>query len=70
MKVGSKAKVLSGTNAGWFIWIQDDTVNTGGYLVIQSPNIEFDGNGFDDWFLTLDEIENYFKFNNWVVEWI
>jgi len=25
IKVGSKAKIVSGKNTGWYIWIQDDT---------------------------------------------
>ena len=70
VKVGSKAKIVSGRNVGWFIWVQDDSENTGGYLVIQSSNIEFSGDGFDDWFLTLDEVEKHFVYNNWTVEWI
>ena len=69
IKIGSKAKIISGKNEGWYIWVQDDSENTGGYLVIQSPNIDFSGTGYDDWFEKVDEIEKHFLFNNWVVEW-
>ncbi len=68
--INSKAKIVSGKNIGWFIWVQDDRKNTGGYLVLQSPDIDFKGDGFDNWFLTIEEIENYFFNNNWILEWI
>lgn len=44
IKIGSKAKILCGKNEGWYIWVLDDNENTGGYLVLQSPNIDFKGN--------------------------
>ena len=70
IEVGSKAKIVSGKNTGWYIWIQDDTENTGGYLVVQSPSIEFTGNGYDNWFATIDKIEKHFELNKWIVEWL
>jgi len=70
IRVGSKAKIVSGKDTGWYVWIQDDTENTGGYLVVQSPSIEFTDNGYDNWFETIDDIEKHFEFNKWIVEWL
>jgi len=39
--------------------------------VVQSPSIEFTGNGYDNWFATIDKIEKHFELNKWIVEcWI
>ena len=35
--------------------------NTGGYLVFQSPNYDFEDQVFDDWFLNLNELKKYIK---------
>ena len=54
----------------WFIIIKDDNENTGGFLVIQSPNIDFAGDGYDNWFETFQEAEQYIQYNNLNIEWI
>lgn len=68
--VNSKGRLLNGENTGWYIWIKDDQENTGGYLVIQSKTSDFGGNGFDNWFETIEEIEKFFKYRNWEIEWL
>ena len=54
---------------GWYIKILDDTENTGGYLVLQSPEINFQGFGYDNWFLNLEEIQQHFISNDIFIEW-
>lgn len=69
IKIGLKGVITNGRLNGWYILVQDDSENTGGYLVIQSPQISFDGEGFDNWFETMDEVQQFFQNNNWSVEW-
>lgn len=69
-KINSKGKINSGELTGWYIWIVDDSESTGGYLVIQSPNIDFKGKGFDNWFASIDEVEQFFNHNKWEIEWL
>jgi len=70
VKVDAKARIVSGKYTGWFIWVQDDRPDSGGYLVIQSSDIEFRGDGFDNWFISIEEVEKFFVNNNWRLEWL
>jgi len=70
IRVDSKGKIVSGKDTGWYIWIQDDTENTGGYLVVQSLSVDFTGIVYDNWFETIDDVEKHFRFNKWIVEWL
>ena len=70
VKVDSKARIVSGKYKGWFIWVKDDMADSGGYLVIQSLDVEFCGDGFDNWFISIEDVEKYFINNNWKLEWL
>ena len=63
-------RIIKGDSAGWFIKIHDDQENTGGYLVVQSKNSDFSGDGFDNWFETMGEVERFLKYKNWKIEWL
>ncbi|WP_182188229.1 hypothetical protein [Pectinatus frisingensis] len=65
----SKGRIVNGKNKGWYIWIKDDQENTGGYLVIQSQKPDFGGDGFDNWFETMEEIERFFQYKSWYIDW-
>ncbi|AJQ28764.1 hypothetical protein [Pelosinus fermentans] len=69
VKVNAKGKINNGKLVNRYIWIIDDSENTGGYLVIQSPTISFEGEGFDNWFVTLEEVEQFINYNKWEIEW-
>ena len=65
-----RGRIIKGDSAGWFIKIHDDQENTGGYLVIQSKKLDFTGDGFDNWFETMGEVEQFLKYKNWGIEWL
>lgn len=62
-------RILTGENAGLFIFIKDDSTDTGGFLIFQAkePSIE---NAWDNWAGNLDEVKRFFKFAGWRVEWL
>ena len=60
-------KIRAGEMNNWYIIIKDDHRNTGGYLVFQSPNYDFKNQVFDDWFLNIEELNQYIKDLN--VDW-
>ena len=62
-------KIMRGENTGWYVFVEDDSANTGGFLILRSP--EKGGKaGFDDWVLTLEDLRKFFGFANWQVEWL
>ena len=69
MNINKVGKIKNGEMQGWYIKLLDDTENTGGYLIIQSEQEDFQGDGYDDWFISLEEAIQYIE-NNLVVELI
>jgi hypothetical protein len=70
MKIDRIGKITNSQMANQFIIIQDDFENTGGYLVIQSQNLDFSGDGYDNWFESLNEVEQYIRYNNLSIGWM
>ena len=69
MKIGVLGRIIGGKTDNWYITVTDDYVNTGGYLVLYSPNEDFSGEGYDNWFESLNEIEQHFRYNNYTIKW-
>ena len=68
MKINTLGKIISGDLRGWFVIIKEDLVITGGYYVIQSSNMNFKDIVYDNWFLSLHEVEQYLK--SYEIEWV
>jgi hypothetical protein len=64
-KIIRKGKILSGEYKDWEIAIQDVSESAGGFLILLFNGQE----GYDDWVLNKEELENYFKIKEWVIEW-
>ena len=63
-------KITNGDMKNWYIKVLDDTENTGGYLFIESPNIDFRGEGYDNWFLDLKDVLPHIEHCKYQIEWI
>jgi len=62
--------INSGEYTGRYVKVQDDTDNTGGYLVLLSKSKDFTSeDGFDDWVESLDDLEGYFDERGWQIIW-
>lgn len=68
MKINKIGKIQDGEMQGWYIKLIDDTENTGGYLLLQSEQEDFKGNGYDDWFIDLEEARHYIE-SKFLIEW-
>jgi hypothetical protein len=68
--IGKKGRIVSGDQAGDYILIQDDSVSTGGYLILTSPNKDFSGSGFDNWAESVDDVRRIIKGFKWEIEWL
>ena len=67
-KIGKKGQIRSGEHTGFFVRIQDDAPNTGGYLILlwedKSPN------GYDYWAETIKDLDQFFRESGWDIEWL
>jgi hypothetical protein len=70
MEVGKVGFIKEGKHKGWHIKIQDDSENTGGFLVLynQSPTFSSDL-GSDDWVENIEALSDYFDESKLKVEW-
>ncbi|MES2459354.1 MAG: hypothetical protein V4671_02135 [Armatimonadota bacterium] len=66
--VGQKGRITSGEKSGWSVFVEDDRSNTGGYLILMSPD-DFTSSGFDDWVEAAD-LEEYFIETGWEITWL
>jgi hypothetical protein len=62
-------RIEHGLHAGGYVKIVDDTINTGGYLILVATERSL-SNSFDDWVEDQRSLEAYFKECDWRVEWI
>jgi hypothetical protein len=66
-KIGKKGRIKTGTYAGFFVRIQDDSQNTGGYLILtwkdSSPV------GYDNWVENLADLDQFLHESGWDIEW-
>jgi len=71
IKIGNKGYIQAGDEKGYYVLIKDDSVNTGGYLIItnQSPDLN-SGVGYDNWVKNSEALEGYFNESNWIIEWL
>jgi len=70
--LGVRGKVLNGTHPNTMIRMDDDTKNTGGFLIYQwwdGSNGPNELGAFDDWVESRASLEQYFANTGWSVEW-
>ena len=68
--IGTVGRIVRGDRAGQFVRVLDDAANTGGFLVVVSPDPRFrPGAGGDDWVETKEDLERYFLECHWMIDW-
>lgn len=72
IKIGVVGVVTNGEHPGMHTRIEDDSENTGGYLIYQwwegsdGPNPQ---GAFDDWVETVSDLRKFLGRSEWVIEW-
>jgi hypothetical protein len=67
-KIGKKGRIKTGKYAGFFVRIDDDSQNTGGYLILiwkDSPR-----EGYDNWVENATDLEPFLLEAGWDIEWL
>lgn len=68
VKFNVAGTILAGDDVGWTVRVIDDSVNTGGYLVLVFCEQDKES-GWDSWVETLEDLDAFFEESGWVVSW-
>jgi hypothetical protein len=75
-KIGKKGRIKTGVYAGFFVRIQDDSQNTGGYLILTWRDTPFltwrdtPSVGYDNWVENLADLDQFLHESGWDIEWL
>ena len=70
--IGVQGRVINAPQQGLTLLLENDSQNTGGFLIYQwwngsqGPN---EHGAFDDWVASLDGVEQFIANNGWSVDW-
>jgi hypothetical protein len=67
-KITKKGRIKNGKYADFFVRIEDDSQNTGGYLILiwqDAPPV-----GYDYWVENLVDLEQFMSEAGWDIEWL
>ena len=70
IKIGIIGKILAGDDIGQYVKIEDDSQSTGGFLILTNLEVDFTGEGFDNWVKDYKSLQKYFKESNWKISWL
>ena len=70
IRIGVVGRIVRGDHAGCFVKVVDDAANTGGFLILVSPDPAFrSAEGSDGW-VARPHLEQYFNESHWEIQWI
>jgi len=67
-KIEKRGRITTGEQAGFLVRVEDDTLNTGGYLILSWR--EGADEGFDNWVESKSDLDRFFEESGWNVEWL
>lgn len=70
IKINTVGKILTGHQAGWYVKIQDDREDSGGFLILTAESSEWNGKGFDNWVEDEDSLQKFFIQAGWTILWL
>jgi hypothetical protein len=68
-KCRKKGRIINGMSPGWFVLVEDESTNTGGFLILIAKNIDLTL-GFDNWVENRDSLEQFWQEAGWEIEWL
>ena len=69
IKIGEIGKIVAGDEQGCYVKVLDDTISTGGFLILTAtaPDMQ---DGFDDWVESREKLQRFFEESEWIIEWL
>ncbi|WP_309745452.1 hypothetical protein [Chamaesiphon sp. OTE_20_metabat_361] len=68
--IGKKGLITNGDMQGWYLRIDDDYQNTGGFLIIYNSSSNLlSGVGYDDWVENKAALQDFFEESCWTIDW-
>jgi hypothetical protein len=69
IRIGTWGRIMAGEEAGHYVFVQDDSESTGGFLILTKPDPRGPG-GTDSWVEKYDDLPRFFAEAGWVIEWL
>jgi hypothetical protein len=71
IEIGKVGLIDEGDMKGWYIRVDDDTINTGGFLILYNscPNMS-SSSGYDDWVENRESLKYFFAESSWNIKWL
>jgi hypothetical protein len=71
IEIGKKGLIIEGDIKGWYVRVDDDSDNTGGFLILTNPEPDMSSTmGHDNWVENEEGLRSFFMESSWIVEWI
>ena len=71
IEIGKVGLIDEGDMKGWYIRVDDDTINTGGFLILYNlcPDMS-SSSGYDGWVENKEYLKDFFEESSWNIKWL
>ncbi len=70
IKIGQKGLIIEGDTKGWYVRVDDDSNNTGGFLILTNPDPDMSSiMGHDNWVENEESLRSFFLESFWIIDW-
>ena len=70
IKINTHGLITKGRNKDWYIYIQEDLKDTGGYYILYKKSLENNTEGYDAWMENFEDVKDCFEEEQWEVKWL
>lgn len=69
VRVGQVGRIESGEEQGRYVRVEDDTAESGGFLILTAADVAMSDDVADSWVESREDVDAFFVESNWVVAW-
>ena len=70
IKINTHGLITKGKYTGWYIYVEDDSNDGGGYYILFKKALENNTEGYDHWMENFEDVKNCFEVEQWEVKWL
>jgi hypothetical protein len=70
VRIQTLGRITAGKERGRVVEVEDDSANTGGYLIFTYADSDRSPEVFDAWVESLGAVQTYFDGFGWEIEWL